>query len=100
VTVSYSLEAGASWTIITAGVTNSGALAWKIPPAGTLQGLVKVEAADQAGHMGGDISDSVFTILAPDPAENRVYLPIIVKPTRLSALDPSPLPTAVGSVFH
>jgi hypothetical protein len=43
-TLSYSLEGGASWNIIAAGVTNSGSLTWDTPFTATLQGLATGDA--------------------------------------------------------
>ena len=94
-TLSYSPDGGASWTVIAAGVTNSGSLAWDTPFTATLQGLVKVEAVDEIGHTGSDVSDGVFAVLAPDSAWSRVYLPIILRAAHPSSPEPSLLPPAM-----
>ena len=88
ITVSYSLNGGASWTIIAAGVTNSGSLVWDTPFTATQQGLVKVEAVDELGHTGGDTSDDVFAILPSASPWSRVYLPIIMRAAHPSSLEP------------
>ncbi len=62
VDVDYSLDQGGSWTSVAAGVANTGSVAWSIPNAPTVQGLVRVTAHDGAGNTGFDTSDSNFTI--------------------------------------
>lgn len=99
ITVSYSLDGGASWAIIAAGVTNSGSLVWGTPFTATLQGLVKVEAVDELGHTGDDFSDDVFAILPSVSPWSRVYLPIIMRAADLSSeslLLPSVMPVSRG----
>ncbi len=66
VTLSYSLNNGATWTVITSNLVNTGAYAWAIPAdIASTQCLVKVADATTASPM--DVSNAVFTIAAPPP---------------------------------
>jgi subtilisin family serine protease len=88
ITLSYSLDGGGSWALIAAGVANGNMLVWETPLTTTLQGLVKVEAVDEVGFTGSDISDDVFAIFTPDAAWSRVYLPVVVRAMHPSAQEP------------
>jgi len=66
VSLSYSLDDGAAWTLITGGLTNTGTYAWAIP-ADIASTLCLVRVADTATGTPMDVSDAVFTIEAPPP---------------------------------
>ena len=60
VTIEYSADAGASWTILASGVANTGSYAWTINVAPTAQGRIRV--SDAADADPGDVSDNNFTV--------------------------------------
>jgi hypothetical protein len=70
----YSLDAGASWTLIASGEANDGAFSWTVPGPTSTQAQVKVEAMDLAGNKASDTSNANFTIHAVDPTVPGVTL--------------------------
>lgn len=64
----YSLNNGASWSLIASGETNDGSYTWTVPSVDTTTALVLIEATDLAGHSVSDQSDSVFTIDSTVPS--------------------------------
>jgi len=64
----YSADGGLNFTPIELNVANTGAYAWIIPQEATLEGLIRIVAADSFGLAGVDESDAVFKIDGP-PAE-------------------------------
>lgn len=66
VTIEYSIDAGNSWTVISNSVSaTSGSFNWTIPNTPSSQCLVRVR--DNNTPCMADISDNLFTIVAPTP---------------------------------
>lgn len=60
VALDYSLDGGATWTVITSSTPNDGSQAWTVPSSATTQGRVRVR-----GGTASDASDANFTITLP-----------------------------------
>jgi hypothetical protein len=54
ITLSYAEQAGGSWKPIETNLANTGRYVWKMPPEVPYQFLIRVEAVDRAGNVGGD----------------------------------------------
>ena len=65
VTISYSLNSGSIWTQIISGLSNTGSHMWNVPLVSSSNCRVKVEAEDNVGLIGSDISNNNFTIILP-----------------------------------
>ncbi|MCU0432220.1 MAG: T9SS type A sorting domain-containing protein [Bacteroidia bacterium] len=66
VTIEYSIDAGNSWTVISNSVSaTSGSFTWTIPNTPSSQCLVRVR--DNNTPCMADVSDNLFTIVAPTP---------------------------------
>ena len=66
VTIEYSIDAGNSWTVISNSVSaTSGSYTWTIPNTPSSQCLVRVR--DNNTPCMADVSDNLFTIVAPTP---------------------------------
>ncbi len=95
VTISYSVDAGANWSVIAHGEDNDGTYAWAVPATYSDSALVRVQAYDPSGNVGSDQSDAYFQIISatavPDGAlpavltlaQNRPN-PVAGAPTRIS----------------
>jgi hypothetical protein len=93
VSISYSLNGGASWTVEATGEANDGTYDWSVPGVPSDSVLVRVEAWDPSLNMGSDQSNSLFTIagqsgVGPIPthltlAQNRPN-PMASSDTRIS----------------
>jgi subtilisin family serine protease len=57
----YTVDGGVSWAPIASGVAGNS-VSWILPPASTLEALVRVYVIDATGPMGYDTSDQPFTI--------------------------------------
>ncbi|RZN36772.1 MAG: hypothetical protein EF813_06335 [Methanosarcinales archaeon] len=64
VDIAYSTDGGATYQMITTGISDSGAYNWTIPNTASGTCLVKVIAHDAAGNAGEGVSDAAFTIIA------------------------------------
>jgi hypothetical protein len=64
VSLYYSTDGGANWTLIAANEANDGEYGWVVPAVTSNNCRVKIEVRDQAGNMASDISDADFTIYA------------------------------------
>jgi hypothetical protein len=60
VNIDYSTNSGSSWTPVAANIANNGAYAWTVSATPSLNCLVRVSAAGNAGN--NDFSDRVFSI--------------------------------------
>ena len=58
----YSADGGATYTLIVAGLANTGSYVWTLPSTATVLGRIRVVARDAAGNTGSDVSNSNFTI--------------------------------------
>ena len=67
VDIAYSTDGGATYQMITTGISDSGAYNWTIPNTASGMCLVKVIAHDAAGNAGEGVSDATFTIIAAPP---------------------------------
>jgi hypothetical protein len=65
VRIQYSTNNGSSWTEIIDSTTNDGSYYWLIPNTPSTQCLVRI--SDAADGTPADTSDSVFTIMYPQP---------------------------------
>ena len=66
VTIDYSIDAGISWnTITTSAIASTGSYVWTIPNTPSTQCLVRVR--DNNTPCMQDVSDALFTIVAPTP---------------------------------
>ncbi|MBI5797365.1 hypothetical protein HZA98_00490, partial [Candidatus Woesearchaeota archaeon] len=53
----YSTNSGASWTLITSAQANDGSYLWTVPVVNTTAAKVNITATDLAGHTVSDISN-------------------------------------------
>jgi ribonuclease PH len=60
VTISYSLDSGATWLPIIAATNNTGSYSWQVPATYSTKCLVRVNAYNNPSVY--DVSDAVFTI--------------------------------------
>ncbi len=60
-----SLDDGETYDVIATGLTNSGTYTWVPANRPTAQGLVRVEATDNALNIGADASDRTFVVFPP-----------------------------------
>jgi hypothetical protein len=60
VNIDYSIDSGNNWTPVASNIANSGTYAWTVPATPSLNCLVRVSAAGNAGN--NDFSDRVFAI--------------------------------------
>ena len=58
----YSADGGATYTLVVAGLANTGSYVWTLPSTATVLGRIRVVARDAAGNTGSDVSNSNFTI--------------------------------------
>ena len=66
VTIEYSIDAGSNWTTITtSALASSGSYTWTIPNNPSSQCLVRVK--DNLTPCMADVSNNLFTIVAPTP---------------------------------
>ena len=69
----YSTDSGANWTVIQTYVDNNpGLYLWSVPEMVSRQGLFRVVAADELGNIGSDVSNAVFTV-RESPTTKRFY---------------------------
>ncbi|MEN7973291.1 MAG: multiheme c-type cytochrome, partial [Verrucomicrobiota bacterium] len=59
-----SLDNGSTYTPIVKGIPNTGNFTWFVSNRPTSNALIKVEAIDNAGNEGEDVSAAVFTIIS------------------------------------
>jgi|GEM_PF-4117865 len=64
--LTYSVNAGASWTGIASVLENTGSYSWVIPDTSSTSCLVKVTGFDAAGNQASDVCDSTFEIRKAD----------------------------------
>jgi len=67
VTIYFSSDSGASFSVIYPSITNESPMSWQTP-APTLEGLIRIVVVDSFGLAGSDTSDLVFKIDGP-PAQ-------------------------------
>ncbi|MBN2057275.1 MAG: right-handed parallel beta-helix repeat-containing protein [Candidatus Saganbacteria bacterium] len=67
ITLRFSSDSGASWTLIQSGLANNGSYSWTLPAVTLPNCRVSVEAVDLAGNKGEDSSAGDFTIDALTP---------------------------------
>jgi len=75
ITINFSTDNGGSWTSIATNELNDGVYSWSVPNIGSSNCLVKVEAEDEHGNIGSDISNSTFTITYTSPPSPPVAVP-------------------------
>lgn len=63
VSLYYSVDSGATFTLISSSELNNGVYNWNIPNVNSTNCIVKIEDAANAGTL--DVSDAVFTISEP-----------------------------------
>ncbi len=71
--LSYSINAGTSWTVIATGLPNTGTYIWTLPNENSDQCHVRVRAFDTMGRMGEDVSN-IFTMQGIPPAPPQSLL--------------------------
>jgi hypothetical protein len=54
ISVSTAVGKDGPWTVVASGLSNTGRFVWKMPKDVPYEFYVKVDAADQAGNVGGD----------------------------------------------
>jgi hypothetical protein len=54
ISVSTAVSKDGPWTVVASGLSNTGRFVWKMPKDLPYEFFVKVDAADQAGNVGGD----------------------------------------------
>jgi len=65
ITLSYSINSGSTWTPIVSGLSNTGSYLWHTPHVSSGNCRVLVEAEDNLGFIGSDMSNGDFTITSP-----------------------------------
>ncbi|MFN4234777.1 MAG: YCF48-related protein [Bacteroidia bacterium] len=65
VRIEYSINNGATWTTIASSAYNSGSYSWLVPNTPSTSCLIRVK--DYYNTTYADVSDNVFTIVAPPP---------------------------------
>jgi predicted GH43/DUF377 family glycosyl hydrolase/PKD repeat protein len=70
----YSQDGGANWTMIAEQEWNDGEYAWSLPMLDA-EVLVRIEARDCAGKVGSDVSDGVFMIDSTSPSSPTLTSP-------------------------
>jgi hypothetical protein len=70
VSIYYSFNGGAEYTLIASSEANDGTYAWTVPDEFTEEALVKIVAYDPDMNTGEDVSDAVFDITAPSFIEH------------------------------
>jgi hypothetical protein len=65
ITLEYSTNGGASWTLIDTFDWDFGSYWWEVPAVNSNACRVRVKATDGAGNFGQDMSDANFTISSP-----------------------------------
>jgi hypothetical protein len=68
IAISYSNDGGTNWNSIAEAEPNDGSFNWTLPPL-KIDMRVRVEAEDQAGNIGSDLS-GVFYVRAPERDED------------------------------
>ena len=91
--LALSLDSGATWSTIAAGLANSGTYAWTVPTTQSTHAKVRISAHDAAGNLGTDQSAAVFTIVDT----STVIPPPYPKP-EIVVVQPNPfnLTTTIG----
>jgi len=93
--ISYSADAGATWTTVATDEPNDGVYAWTVPMVSSELCLVMVSVSDGAYNDGVDTSNGVFTIkMASAPVSsidlaagwNLISLPLIPSNTATAAV--------------
>ena len=82
--IDYSDDAGASWSTVATGQSNTGSYAWTVPAATTTQGQIRVTVSDGA-DTDSDTSDGVFAIV---DQSNSLALGQVSGPAGTSVLVP------------
>jgi hypothetical protein len=75
VSVYYSSNGGADYTLIASGEANDGTYPWTVPSALTDNALVKIRAYDPSLKVGEDVSDAAFSITDGTPPEVTLLAP-------------------------
>lgn len=71
----YSVDNGATWRSIAAGLPNTGTHAWTVPAEATTSALARATVRE-GGRSGQDVSDAVFAIsLPPQPPQVSLLQP-------------------------
>ncbi|MCK4758031.1 MAG: hypothetical protein KAS67_06245, partial [Thermoplasmata archaeon] len=68
ITMYYSLNNGAIWTLIAGNEANDGSYDWLTPFSNSTQCLIQIVAVDEVGYTTSDESNFTFTIDSNDPA--------------------------------
>jgi len=63
ITIRYSTDGGASWSLIEGGLSNSGSYYWIPPVLSSATCKISIEAMDVVGRTGSDMSNGNFIIL-------------------------------------
>lgn len=71
----YSINGGADFTLIASGEPNDGTYSWTVPDTPSGDVLVKVEAYDPSMNVAEDVSDAAFAIVDGTPPEVAVSAP-------------------------
>ena len=64
VRIEYSIDSGASWSLVTDSTVNTGSYDWTVPPTPSNHCLVRVSRSDPEGGPG-DVSNAEFSIEPP-----------------------------------
>ncbi len=77
ITLSASYDDGLTWTVIAAGIANTGGYSWTPPILEADKVRIQVEAVDRAGNVGVDRSDGPFVLdsSAPGAPQNLTVTP-------------------------
>ncbi len=73
ISLSFSLDNGATWKDIAKGVADTGSLAWKIPNTDSNSALVRISATDELGNEGTAQSKNAFVIDSTVPESHAFF---------------------------
>ena len=87
------------WSVVAAGLANSGTYSWTVPDQSTDSGLVRVVAFDHVSNTGVDASDGAFHVLGSPLAVGAdapvlALAPVAPNPARTAAMFRFSLPAA------
>jgi hypothetical protein len=74
ITLSYAQDATGPWMPIAAGIENTGAYTWQIPPSTPSSFYVRVEAVDRAGNVDSSTSPAPVQIDLSQPGVSNIQL--------------------------
>ena len=109
ITLRYSTNSGVTWTFIASNEINDGSYIWTVPYINSATARVSVEALNQVGLVGTDMSDGDFTIVGDRtgptitidaPVGGEKWRGGTVHPVTFEASDPSGIKANSLSIWY